>query len=76
MSYLLLLKFVTPSGDISTWKLYGDLEAARLALALHIRVSEQYKQMPGIYGPILVQHCLLKVEEVPGTPDQSTESGK
>lgn len=62
--YILLLKFVTPSGDMSTWESFDNLEAARRSLADHKRLTEQYRDFPMVVAPLLIQHLLIKSEEV------------
>ena len=60
--YVLLLKFVTPSGDRSDWETYNDLQAAKIVLTRHKMMSEQYGA--GIFSPKLVQHTLFRADEI------------
>lgn len=68
MNYLLMLKFVTPSGDRCDWEIYSNEENARIALTRYIKQSEQYQGFP--IGPILVQHLILEVKEVTLIPER------
>jgi hypothetical protein len=61
--YILLTKHITPGGDVSTWKVFNDLESARIASDDEQRRSNQYSGLP-LIAPRLIQQVLLETVEV------------
>lgn len=62
--FILMTKHITPGGDTVNWEVFGHLESARERLRVLQKQTEQYRLVPMLVAPMLVQHLLFKAQRI------------